>query len=76
MTSELWNDLRGLEKVQAVLSQAQKTKKRHDPRAKLPKETPERHAQRLQFLDQRTFVRNMNGCRFLPDTAPEDFLPL
>ena len=51
MTSELWDDLHGLDKVQAILAarQAREAKKRYNPNARMKGETPERHAQRLQF---------------------------
>lgn len=69
MTSELWNDLRGLEKVQAILAdrQSREAKKRHNPNARRANETKERHAQCLLFQDQRTFVRAMRGNPFLID---------
>ena len=57
MTSELWNDLRGLEKVRAILAdrQAREAKKRYNPNARRAGETKERHAQRILFQDQRAF---------------------
>ena len=69
MTSELWNDLRGLEKVQAILAnrQAREAKKRYNPNARRAGETKERHAQRLQHQDQQAFVRNMRNNPFLID---------
>ena len=69
MTSELWNDLRGLEKVQAILAdrQVREAKKRYNPNARRAGETKERHAQRLQHQDQQVFVRNMRNNPFLID---------
>ena len=69
MTSELWNDLRGLEKVQAILAnrQVREAKKRYNPDARRVGETKERHAQRLQHQDQQAFVRNMRNNPFLID---------
>ena len=69
MTSELWNDLRGLEKVQAILAdrQVREAKKRYSPNARRAGETKERHAQRLQHQDQQAFVRNMRNNPFLID---------
>lgn len=74
MTSELWNDLHGLEKVQAVLAdrQAREAKKRYNPEARLAGETPERRAQRVQFQQQRSFVRNMRGNPFMIDIDLDD----
>ena len=69
MTSELWNDLRGLEKVQAILAnrQLREAKKCYNPNARRAGETKERHAQRLQHQDQQAFVRNMRNNPFLID---------
>ena len=69
MTSALWNDLRGLEKVQAVLAdrQMREAKKRYNPDARRAGETKERHAQRILFQQQQTFVRNMRGNPFLTE---------
>ena len=69
MTSELWNDLRGLKKVQANLAdrQTREAKKRYNPNARRAGETKERHAQRILFQDQRAFVRAMRGDPFLID---------
>jgi hypothetical protein len=69
MTSELWDDLRGLEKVQAILAnrQAREAKKRYNPNARMKGETDERLAQRIRFQDQRAFVRAMRGNPFLID---------
>jgi len=69
MTSELWNDLRGLEKVQAILAdrQVREAKKRYNPNARRQGETQERHAQRLLYQDQRAFVRNIRRNPFLSD---------
>ena len=69
MTSELWNDLRGLEKVQAILADrhVREAKKRYNPNARRAGETKERHAQRVLFQQQQGFVRNMRGNPFLID---------
>jgi hypothetical protein len=69
MTSELWNDLHGLEKVQAILAarQTREAKKRYNPDARRKGETPERHAQRILFQQQQAFVRNMRGNPFMID---------
>ena len=69
MTSELWNDLRGLEKVQAILAdrQMREAKKRYNPDARRAGETKERHAQRILSQQQQAFVRNMRGNPFLID---------
>ena len=73
MTSELWNDLRGLEKVQTILAdrQAREAKKRYNPNARRAGETKERHAQRLQHQDQQAFVRNMRNNPFLIDVETD-----
>ena len=69
MTSALWNDLRGLEKVQAVLAdrQMRDAKKRYTPNARRAGETKERHAQRILVQQQQAFVRNMRNNPFLID---------
>ena len=74
MTSELWNDLTGLDRVQAILAAAARgaAKKQYDPKARLKGETEERHAQRLLFQDQRAFVRAMRGNPFLIDVDTDD----
>lgn len=74
MTSELWNDLTGLDRVQAILAAAARgvAKKQYDPKARLKGETDERYAQGLRYQDQRAFVRAMRGNPLLIDIDTDD----
>jgi hypothetical protein len=70
MTSELWDDLTGMNRVAVILANnARKAEQsRFDPDARRKGETKERHASRLQFQQQQAYVRAMRGNPFLIDT--------
>lgn len=69
MTNALWEDLRGMDKVKAVLSQAnaKRRRSRSEPNSRRTGESEERYAHRLAVQGQREFLHNQRDTFFLPD---------
>lgn len=71
MTNALWEDLRGMDKVKAVLAtantNAQRRRSRSDPNRRRDGESEEHHAHRLAVQAQRQFLNNQRDNPFLLD---------
>lgn len=69
MTNALWEDLRGIDKVRAVLANtnAQRRRSRSDPTRRRDGESEERHAHRLAVQAQQQFLNNQLDNPFLLD---------
>ena len=74
MTSELWNDLHGFEKVKVVLATriSNSERNRRNCIGRLKGENVQRYTQRIGFQDPRSYVRNMHDNPLLIDIDLDD----
>ena len=74
MTSELWNDLHGFDKVKVVLAAriSGSERNRRNYTGRLKGENVQRYTQRIGFQDPRSYVRNMHDNPLLIDIDLDD----